>query len=62
MEGRAVIVVLAVSPVAALSLRTAVMSCSSSVHTLYSCFLFRSWWKFLLVPAMFRTIRFPFRY
>jgi hypothetical protein len=53
-------VVLAVSPLAALSLRTTVKSCSTSVYTpyraLYGCFPFRSWWRFLLLSAMFWTI------
>jgi hypothetical protein len=54
-------VVLAVSPLAASSLRTAFKLCSTSVYTpyrvLYTYFPFRSWWRFLLVSAMFWTIR-----
>jgi hypothetical protein len=29
-------------------------------RALYSCFPFRSWWRFLLVSAMFWTIRVHF--
>jgi hypothetical protein len=60
LAGGAVRVVLAVSSLAALSLRTAVKSCSTSLYTTYrapySRFPFRSWWIFLLVSAMFWTI------
>jgi hypothetical protein len=56
MDGGAVIVDLAV-----FTLRTGAKSCSTSVYTpyraLYSWFPFRSWWRFLLVSAMFWTIR-----
>jgi hypothetical protein len=57
IHGSAAIVVLAVSPLAALSLRTAGKSCTASVYAPYSCFPFRSWWRVLLVSAMFWTIR-----
>jgi hypothetical protein len=60
MDGGAVTMVLAVSPLAALSLRTAVKSCSTSMYTpyraLYSCLPFRSWWRFRPVSTMFWTI------
>jgi hypothetical protein len=63
LDGGAVIV-LALSPFEALYFRTAVKSCSNSVHTphsvLYSYFPFSNWWGFLLVPAMFWTIRVHF--
>jgi hypothetical protein len=56
--------VLVVSPLAVLSSRTAMKLCSSSVYTLYrvfySCLPFRSWWRFLLVSAMFWMIKSPF--
>jgi hypothetical protein len=60
MDGGAAIVVLAVSPLAALSLRTAVKSCGTSVYTPYSCFPFRNWWRFLLVSTTFWMIRVRF--
>jgi hypothetical protein len=59
MDGGTLIVVLAVWTLAALCLRTAVKSCSTSEYilyrALYSRFPFRSWWRFLLVFAMFWT-------
>jgi hypothetical protein len=58
-----VIVVLAVSTSAALSLRTGVRSCSTFLYTpykaLYSCFLSRSWWRFCVVSAIFWMIQSP---
>jgi hypothetical protein len=64
MDGCAVIVVLAVSHLPALFLRTVVKSCSTSVYTPYraphSYFPSRSWWTVLLVAAIFWTIRFRF--
>jgi hypothetical protein len=51
-------------PLPALSLRTSFKSCSTSVYTPYSepysCFPCRIWWRFLLVSAMFWTIRVHF--
>jgi hypothetical protein len=59
VDAGAVIVVLA-----ALSLRTAVKSCSTCVYIPYralcSCFPFSSWWRFLLVSVMFWMIRVHF--
>jgi hypothetical protein len=61
LDGGAITVALAVFPLAAVSLRTDVKPCSTSVYmpyrALYSYFPFRSWWRFLLVSTMFRTIR-----
>lgn len=59
MDGDAVIVVLHVSFLAALTLRTAVKSCSTFVYTshraLYSFFSFWSWWRFFLVSWTIRV-------
>jgi predicted permease len=56
-DGDAEIVVLVLSPLAALSLKTAVKLYSTSVYILYrapySCFPFTSCWRFLLVYAVF---------
>jgi hypothetical protein len=58
-------VILAVSSLSPLSLSTSVKSCTTSVYTpyraLYSCFYCNNWWRFLLVSAMFYTIRVNFR-
>jgi hypothetical protein len=64
LYGGAVIVVMSVSPLAVLALRNVFKSCSISVYSphgaLYICFLFRSWCRFLMVSAMFWTIRVHF--
>jgi hypothetical protein len=61
MDGDNVIMLLAVSLLAALSLRTAVKSCSTSVYApykaLHNCFPLRFRCKFFLMSAMFCTIR-----
>jgi hypothetical protein len=60
MDGDAVIVVLAVSPVEALSLKTAITSCGTSLYTPYSCCPFRNWWRVFLVFTTFWMIRVRF--